>query len=48
LPFHKTSLPETAVLPRCDQSPRDLMSALVPSLARPTSSRDKGSISDWN
>lgn len=47
LPFHKTSVPETAVLDRSDQSSRDRMSALAPSLMLPTSSRDKALISDW-
>ena len=46
--FHMTSLPETAVLARCDRSPRDRMSALAPSLTPPTSLQDKASISDWN
>lgn len=47
LPFHKTSVPETAVLDRCGQSPRGRMSALEPSLTLPTSSRDKALISGW-
>lgn len=48
MPFHKTSLPETAVLARSDWSPQGRMSALMPSLTPPSSSRDKASISDWN
>ena len=48
LPFHKTSLPETAVLATCDPSPEDGMSALARSLTPPTSSRRKASIGDWS
>ena len=46
--FHMTSLPETAVLARCDRSPRDRMSAHAPSLTPPTSSRRNDTIGDWS
>lgn len=48
LPFHGTSLPETAVLVTRDAAPEDEMSALARSLAPLTSSRRKATIGDWS
>lgn len=47
VPFHGTSLPETAVLVTCD-SPNHEMSALARSLAPLTSLRRKARIGDWS
>ncbi len=47
LPFHKTSLPETAVLARADQS-HNGVSALARSLTPPASLRRSTAIGDWS
>lgn len=48
LPFHKTSVPETAVLAHRGRSSRDGMSALARSLTPPTSPRRNAPIGDWS
>ena len=48
LSFHKTSLPETAVLATWEARPEDRMSALARSLTPPTSSRRNTRIGDWS
>jgi hypothetical protein len=48
LSFHKTSLPETAVLATWEVPPGDRMSALARSLTPPTSSRRNAPIGDWS
>ncbi|MCI0159455.1 hypothetical protein KNO15_22380 [Leifsonia shinshuensis] len=48
LPFHKTSLPETAVPATCVPSPDGRMSALARNLTPPISSQRKAAIGDWS
>lgn len=48
LPFHNTSLPETAVPGTCAPSLEERMSALARSLTLTTSSRRNAPIGDWS
>jgi hypothetical protein len=48
LPFHRTSLPETAVPATCASSSEGRMSALARNLTPPISSQRKAAIGDWS